>query len=94
MYCFKLDDDFKDTYDKFVSGKYSKISNVDKNIILSYWSEVYEGKQTSFINKLRNILNKAPSLKKELEDSLNVKLSNDAELSSVIDIENEIFYEF
>lgn len=94
LYCFKLDNDFKDTYDKFVSGKYSKISNVDKNIILSYWTDVYAGTQRPFINKLRNILNRAPSLREELETKLNVKLKKDAELSSIIDIENEIFYEF
>lgn len=92
IYTFKLDKDFRDTFRNFMYGKYSKISNVDKNIIKSFWTDVYGIAGRKFVSKVKDILDRSSILKKELEEQLAVKLSDEAELSSIIDLEDEIYY--
>ena len=94
IYSFALDNDFKAAYRNFVLGKYSKLSNIDKNLILSYWNSVYNTKSNfQFKTNLKDILNQSPILKKQLEEKLAVSLPDDAELSSIINIEDEIYYD-
>ena len=91
LYTFKIDNDFKDTYRKFVEGKYSKIANVDKNLILSFWQNQKNSKKFTVL--IKDIFDRSSILKKKLEEDLKVKLADDAELSSIIDLEKEIFYD-
>ena len=84
MICFRIPDEIIGEYDKFLRGKYSKLKDESKKAITSY----YRLKDEHVVCK---ILRKDPSYKKELEDSLGVKIGYDNELSSIIDIDEETF---
>ncbi len=92
LYHFELDSDFRKAYNLFTTGKYSRLSNVDKNIINNYWYDVYNKSNRGFLLTLKQIFNRDEVLKKKLESELKVVLKEDAELSSIIDIEDEIYY--
>lgn len=92
IYSFNLDTDFRSTFILFTKGKYSKISNVDQNIIKSFWNRIYGKTNKQFVFKIKNILDKSNILKKELEEQLAVKLPVEAELSSIINYDDEIYY--
>lgn len=92
IYSFNLDNDFRSTYVLFTKGMYSKISNVDQNMIKSFWNRIYGRTNKQFVLKIKNILDKSNILKKELEEQLAVELPADAELSSIINYDDEIYY--
>ena len=62
-----------------------------KKQILKFWT-VIKGKQisgASFILKIKQILYKDKKLKEELENRLKVKIADDAELGSLVDLNSE-----
>lgn len=67
-----------------LDGKFSRISDLSKGIILKFW-------QQGSTSKLYNVLYRKAALRKEIEDILNVKLDDDAELGSTLNLHNETF---
>lgn len=80
--------DIKTTYEHFINGKYSKISEDDKSIILDF---VYNHFDKKVFKKTSEILYKKDELRKELEKNLNMSLPEGIELSSKIEIDTETF---
>lgn len=62
---------------KLINGQYSKITEDAKKQIAKYW-------QLSTSAPVMKVLKKDPGYRKELENSLGVKLTHDAELSSIM----------
>lgn len=93
LYIFKFPDDYLYEYNKYKEGKYSEFKNDAKELILNFFGEVYKFNMNavSFLIKVKQILFKDKKLKKIIEDELNVILSDDAELSSIMDKEEETF---
>jgi hypothetical protein len=74
----------------FLESKYSKI---DKKYINQNYNEWIRSHSTGEVvrSKLYQVLTKSEILKKELEDFLDVKISDDAELASKINLTKEIY---
>lgn len=84
MMCFKVNDNMQHNYDQFIKGKYSKMTQEYKNYLIDFFSLSKDHAVTMVLNKDRR-------LKQRYEEFLGTKLGDDAELSSVIDIERETF---
>jgi len=84
MFTFKVPEEHLADYNHFVNGKYSKMDPRYKNKILSFHEFGQHG-------ELAQILYKTNERKLRLEKQLGVKLSDDAELHSIIDIDKETF---
>ncbi len=67
-----------------IQGKYSKLSDKSKGLILKYHNQTR-------MDKLYKILHKSPEYRKELENSLNVILGDEVELGNIIDQSKEVF---
>lgn len=67
-------------------GKYSEISEVAKNEIIRFW-------KFSSTSAYCRILHKDPVYKEVLEDKLNCRIDDDAELGDIMNIEKETFKE-
>lgn len=93
LYIFKFPDDYINEYELFKKGKYSHYDEDAKELILSFFAEMYEHNigAVPFLVKIKQILFKDEKLKREIEDRLNVKLPDDAELTDAINNENEVF---
>lgn len=87
MFTLLIPEDFQVDVDLILQSKYSKISEGAKRRILAFHN-IQDNN-----NKLKLQLYKSPLLKKQIEDSLKVKLHNDVELKSSIDMERETFYD-
>jgi hypothetical protein len=88
IYVFDITD-FKDDIELFIQGKYSKLSQKLKNILCKSESPS-TGEMYSNIYK---ILYRTQDKREKLEKLIGEKLSDDAELCSSPDIEEEIRYE-
>lgn len=79
---------------KFINGKYSLYKKDAKNLILTFWTEMY-GNIHSFVTgnllKIKQILFKEEILRKKLESEYKVKIDKDSELGNKIDISKETF---
>jgi len=93
LYIFKFPKEYMKEYNLFKEGKYSKFGKDAKELILEFFTKIYFGNinAVNFLLKIKQILFKDNKLKREIEDSLNVKLSNDAELTDKIVISHETF---
>jgi len=93
LYIFKMPEEYLHEYNCLINGKYSSFGTDAKEMILSFFSHIYEGNLNvvPFLLKTKQILFKDKLLKKKLEEDLKVKLSDDDELKSIINIENETF---
>jgi hypothetical protein len=90
VYCiFDVNDNVRSDYDKFVNGKFSKISKNNKNKIISFSLKHYGVSNIQTINKIKKILNKDEELRRELEEELDVNIPENSELSSIPDMNNE-----
>lgn len=71
------------------------MSNDIKNSVIKFWLEIY-GNEKNFvmtiIKKIKGVFDKAEFLRKELEDKLNVSISINNELGTLINIEDETYY--
>jgi len=76
--------DIKDDVDLLIKGKFSKVSFYSKVIIKDFW-------QFKDNTQVIHILNKNTDYKIKLEEQLDVKLPEDAELGSIFDISKEVF---
>lgn len=81
-----------DDYNYFLVGKYSNYQDNSKKKVLYFLHSTYPEFYDT-IKKVEAILYKKIELRKSLEDRLGISLPKDSELSSVIDVEEETFYE-
>lgn len=89
-YCiFTVFEEVREDYESFVIGKFSKISIRSKKEIVSFSLKNYGAGNIKTINKIKQILDKDTRLKREIEEDLDVTLSEDSELSSLPNLENE-----
>ncbi len=98
LYIFKFPEIYLKEYNYLKESKYSKFDNYSKEVILNFWTHVYENnfKAYPFLKKVKQILYKDKYLKLEMEQKLSspdhiVKLDDNAELGEFVDIENETF---
>lgn len=91
LYIYKFPEEYLHEYNEFIESRYSTFLEDAKKQILSFWTSI-KGRQisgASFILKIKQILYKESILKKQIEDKLNIKLSDSAELGSFVDINEE-----
>jgi len=86
LFVFDVPDTARSSYDHFVQGRYSQIDDFNKLKILDFHGYNME-------SRAAQILFKSESLRRELELDLDVSLSEDSELHSTLDLEEEIFNE-
>lgn len=91
VYIFKFPEDYLHEYNCFKEGKYSKFGVDAKELILEFFTHIYSDNMNAidFLLDLKHVLFKSKRLKTKIERSLNVTLSDDAELSDSIEIEDE-----
>lgn len=91
IYIYKFPKEYSHEYYCFSESNYSTFLEDAKKQILSFWTKI-KGKQiggASFVIKIKQILYKDKKLKDEIEKNLNVKLDDNAELGSFVEIEKE-----
>lgn len=88
LYQFRLPDELIETKHKFIEGKYSTFEDKYKKIIIQTMLDYYGVNVASAIS---NILYKSKQLREHMETKLMCLLPNGAELSSVINLNEEIF---
>lgn len=98
VYVFKFPEEYMHEYNSFKEGKYSKFKKDAKELILDFYSTIYSNNMNAipFIVKVKQILFKDKKLKQQIEKSLSsrdhkVILDENAELTDIIDEENETF---
>lgn len=93
LYIFEFPKEYEQEYDYFYNGKYSKFGKDAKELILKFWYSVYPNNKlvVNILLDIKNILYKDEKLKKQLEKELDVKIENDQELGSIIEIDDETF---
>lgn len=89
MYVMQIPEKYEEDYAKFLKGQYSKFTDDAKKVICSYACRNSIKKASDTI--IYSILYKTPARKKELEEKLDVKLSDDAELASIYNPEREVY---
>lgn len=90
VFIFKIPENLVGQYHLFLNGKYSKLSKESKIIILNYLKNNYPS-EIKMIMLIKDILYQNQVLRKKIETDLDLILSEDAELSSVIDRDRETF---
>lgn len=88
LYVFKLPDELIETKHTLLEGKYSKLSDKQKEKIVHF---IYEKYGNGPATQVSNILYKSAELRERLEEILNHTIPKDAELSSIIEAEEETF---
>lgn len=89
LFIFEFPEQFLNEYKYFKLGRYSKFSNDAKKKIIRFFSNNY--RYPDIVQEVVHILYKNKLRKERLEEQLGVKLSNDDELASIIDEEEETF---
>jgi hypothetical protein len=92
LFKFKFPKAYHHEYDKFIQGKYSEFKLDAKTIILKFFNSLYSqnsDNNISFLTNMKHILFKDKRLKLKLENKLNVNISSNAELGSIMDTDKE-----
>jgi|AntRauTorcE11897_2_1112592.scaffolds.fasta_scaffold04230_2 hypothetical protein len=92
LFKFEFPKSYHHEYDKFIEGKYSEFKLDAKTIILKFFNKLYDNNSANniaFLVNMKHILFKDDKLRKKLEEELNVNISTNAELSSIIDKDKE-----
>lgn len=89
LFIFQFPDLYIPEYYNFINGFYSQFSKDSKRLIIKYTSEVY--RYPDLVQDVTHILYKNRARKEKLEQELEIKLDEDAELSSIIDKDEETF---
>lgn len=84
MICFEIPESIKGEHQKLLDSKYSTLTKESQKQILGYW-------QLNDNHAVARVLRKDPLLKKSLEESLNVKIDSQSELSSILDLSKETY---
>lgn len=85
MYVFNVPSLYQHEYNLFKQGKYSELS-YDYKVIIFEFHNIYDSE-----HKVAKVLFKNQDLKEELEDRINEELPKGAELSSVPDLDTEMY---
>tara|TARA_R110000824_G_scaffold361127_4_gene548922 strand:+ start:10690 stop:11262 length:573 start_codon:yes stop_codon:yes gene_type:complete len=85
MFIFNVPKEHQEVYDLFKKGKYSKFPQLYKIKILDFHNIINEE------HKVAKVLYRHPDLKEELEERLEVNLPKESEVSSVPDLNIEIY---
>lgn len=88
LFIFNLPEDIIEEKHKFIEGKYSKLTDESKSTILKFFRYKYGNLVAKTIE---NVLVKAEALRIELSEKIVHHIPEDAELSSIIDPEDELF---
>lgn len=88
LYVFKIPDELIEAKHLLLDGKYSQLTEKQKQKIVGFIYHKYGNVPATQVN---DILYKSAELKERLEEILKHKLSDNAELSSIINYEEEIF---
>tara|TARA_R110000851_G_scaffold315229_2_gene477558 strand:- start:8166 stop:8717 length:552 start_codon:yes stop_codon:yes gene_type:complete len=93
LYIFKFPEEYHSEYESFQKGKYSEFGADAKELILSFFSDIYQNNLNAvdFLIKVKHVLFKNERLRKKIETDLKVRLPKDAELSAIMEVENETF---
>ena len=93
IYIFRFPEDFLEEYNLYKAGKYSHFGEDAKVMILDFYTNAYKGNLNaiSFLIKLKQVLYRDKELRKRLEKELNVKISEESELTDIINTEKETF---
>lgn len=93
LYIFKFPEEYLHEYNTFKEGKYSYYKKDAKELILDFYSNIYKFNPNAinFLIKVKQILFKDKKLKEKIENELKVKLSSDAELTDIMNKDNETF---
>lgn len=93
----KIPDECRDCYNKFITGKYSKILVADKNEIIKF-ADSFLGSDghlgIKLIEIIRQVLNKSPQRAAELKEMFGLRdfeYNDDWEVSSIIDVDKETY---
>jgi hypothetical protein len=91
IFVFNFPKLFMHEYKMFKQGKYSLYQRDAKHIIIDFYTEIYSGNinAVEFLVKLKQVLFKDKKLKKQIETRLKVILDYDAELTDIMDENNE-----
>ena len=87
MFIFEVPKKYQKVYDLYKQGKYSNFPENYKVLIFKFHNIVDEN------HKVAKVLYKHPDLREELEDRLDILLPKDSEVSSVPDLNIEIYTE-
>ena len=91
IYIYKFPKEYLHEYNEFMNSRYSTFLEDAKKQILKYWT-ILKGRTTngaSFVLKIKQILYKENILKNEIEKQLHVSLSDEAELGSHVNLDDE-----
>lgn len=83
-FVFDVPTKYEEDYDKFIAGKYSKLTPQFKTRIMDFHS-------FNIYGEMAQILFQDEKRRKRLSEELGVELDEDSELYSIIDIEEETF---
>jgi hypothetical protein len=89
LFIFEFPYQFITEYKYFKLGRYSKFSQDAKKKIIQFFSNNYQ--YPELVQEMVHILYKNKIRKEKLEQELGVSLNNEAELTSIIDEEEETF---
>jgi ssDNA-binding Zn-finger/Zn-ribbon topoisomerase 1 len=85
MFAFKVPEDYQDVYNQFKAGKYSELPEDYKIQIFKYHNIL------SADHKVAKVLFKHPDLREELEERIGVEIPENMEVSSIPDMNLEIY---
>ena len=90
LYKFRLTEDMQKTVDKYLRGMYSQFPTEHKDAIQDFL------KRRGFSNadRIRMILDRDPSIRKEIDEKLGVTLDKSAELSEAPNASLEVFDQY
>ncbi len=98
LYIFRFPEEYLHEYEMFKQGKYSKYGPDAKELILSFFTKVYENNVSAvnFLIKVKQVLFKDQKLREKLEKELStekhkVTIDKEAELSDIPEKEHETF---
>lgn len=93
LYIFKFPEEYIQEYYSLIEGKYSEFGNDAKELILKFWTDVYNGNSGAipFLIKVKQVLHKDTKLRQILEKDLNVKLDENQELGDIVNKDDETF---
>jgi hypothetical protein len=83
-YIFKIEEQFMNDVTNFLIGKYSLFSKTLRQRIQKFYGD------TDLAGTIK-IINKDAELKKQIEEHLDYKLPEDAELASIPEVEEETY---
>jgi len=85
IYLFNVNDEFKDDYNMFLQGKYSKFRTEFKEKFSKYFVNSNTGRREKTITG--RVVNKDPELKEYWENKIGIKLNEESEVWSKPNIE-------